>query len=64
MFLTLFSQLTYLNILHWREGLYYLGFLVHEGICLILVIQLLYVYIEDYIKYCKNRRRRSLLAQI
>ncbi len=37
--LTLFAQLTYANVLHWIVGLYYYGFLVNEGIGLILVIQ-------------------------
>ncbi len=40
--LTLFEQLTYVNVLHWRVGLYYYGFLVNEGIGLILVIQTFY----------------------
>ncbi len=39
MILTLFSRLTYVNVLHWIVGLYYDGFLVNEGIGLILVIQ-------------------------
>ncbi len=42
MILTLFEQLTYVNVLHWIVGLYYCGFLVIEGICLILVIQIFY----------------------
>ncbi len=40
--LTLFAQLTYVNVLHWIVGLYYYGFLVIEGIGLILVIQTFY----------------------
>ncbi len=39
MFLTLFIQLTYLNVIHRIVRLYYYGFLVNEGIGLILVIQ-------------------------
>ncbi len=42
MILTLFAQLAYVDVLHWIVGLYYLGFLVNEGICLILVIQTFY----------------------
>ncbi len=42
MILTLFAQLTYVNILHWRVELFYYGFLVNEGIGLILVIQTFY----------------------
>ncbi len=38
MFLTLFAQVTYVNILHWIVKLYYYGFPVNEGICLIFVI--------------------------
>ncbi len=40
--LTLFAQLTYVNVLHWLEGLYYFVFLVNKGIYLILVIQTFY----------------------
>ncbi len=40
--LTLFAQITYVNVLHWIVGLYYYGFLVNEGIGLILVIQTFY----------------------
>ncbi len=32
MILTLFTQLTYVNVLHWIVGLFYFGFLVNEGI--------------------------------
>ncbi len=32
----------YVNVLHWIIGLYYYGFLVNEGIGLILVIQTFY----------------------
>ncbi len=39
MILTLFAQLTYVNVLHWIVGLYYFGFLVDGGIGFILVIQ-------------------------
>ncbi len=42
MILTLFAQLTYVNVLYWIVKLYYYGFPVNEGICLILVIQTLY----------------------
>ncbi len=42
MILTLFAQLTYVNVLHWIVGLYCYVFLVNEGICLILVIQTFY----------------------
>ncbi len=42
MILTLFAQLTFVNVLHWIVGLYYCGFLVNEGIGLILVIQTFY----------------------
>ncbi len=42
MILTLFAQLTHINVLHWIVGLYYYGFLVNEGIGLILVIQTFY----------------------
>ncbi len=42
MILTLFAQLTYVNVLHWIVEHYYFGFLVNEGLCLILVIQTLY----------------------
>ncbi len=42
MILTLFAQLTYVNVLHWIVGLYYCGFLVNEGVGLILVMQTLY----------------------
>ncbi len=42
MILTLFAQLTYVNVLHWIVVLYYYGFLVNEDIGLILVIQTLY----------------------
>ncbi len=41
-FLTLFAQLTYVNVLHWKVRFYYYGFLVNEGICLMLVIQTFY----------------------
>ncbi len=44
MVLSLFAQLTYVNLQHWIVGLYYYGFLVNEDIGLILVIQLLLVY--------------------
>ncbi len=44
MLLTLFVQLTYVNVLHWKVGLYYYGFLVNEGIGLILVVQTFYPY--------------------
>ncbi len=36
----LFARLTYVNVLHWIIRLYYYGFLVNEGIGLILVIQI------------------------
>ncbi len=41
MILTLFTQLTYVlvNVLDWIVGLYCYGFLVNDGIGLILVIQ-------------------------
>ncbi len=39
---SLFAPLTYVNVLHWIVGLYYHGFLVNEGIDLILVIQEFY----------------------
>ncbi len=39
MILALFAQLTDVNVLHWIVGLYCYGFLVNEGIGLILVIQ-------------------------
>ncbi len=42
MILTRFAQLAYVNVLHWIVGLYYDGFLVNEGIGLILVIQIFY----------------------
>ncbi len=42
MILTLFAQLTEVNLLYWIVGLYYYGFLVNEGIGLILVIQTFY----------------------
>ncbi len=42
MILTLIAQLIYVNVLHWRVGLYYYGFLVNEGISLILVIHTFY----------------------
>ncbi len=37
MILTLFAQLTYVNVLQWIVGLYYYGFLVNEGIGLIVL---------------------------
>ncbi len=42
MILTLFAQLTQVNVLHWIVGLYFYGILVNEGIGLILVIQTFY----------------------
>ncbi len=39
MLLTLFARLTNVSVLHWMVGLYYYGFLVNEGIHLILVMQ-------------------------
>ncbi len=42
--LTLFTWLTYVNLLHWMGGLYYYGFLVNCGIGLILEIQTFYPY--------------------
>ncbi len=42
MILTLFARLTYVSILHWIVLLYYYGFLVNDGIGLILVIQTFY----------------------
>ncbi len=42
MILNLFAQLTYVDVLHWIVGLFYFGFLVNEGIRLILVRQTLY----------------------
>ncbi len=42
MILTLFAQLTYVNVLHWIVRLNYYGFLVNEGIVLILVIHTFY----------------------
>ncbi len=42
MILTLFAQLTHVYVLYWIVGLYYYGFLVNEGIGLILVIHTLY----------------------
>ncbi len=42
MILTLFAQLTYVNVLHWIVGLYYNGFSVNDGIDLILIIQRFY----------------------
>ncbi len=44
MILTLFAQLTYVNVLHWIVGLNYYGFLVNEGKGLILVIQTFYPF--------------------
>ncbi len=41
MILTLFVRLTYINVLNWIVGLYCYGFLVNEGIVLILVINIL-----------------------
>ncbi len=38
MLLTLFTQLTYVNRLHWIVGIYYYGFLVNEGMGVIIVI--------------------------
>ncbi len=38
MILTLFVQLTYAKVLHWIVGHYYYGFIVNEGIGLILII--------------------------
>ncbi len=42
MILTLFAHLTYVNALHWIVGLYNFGFLVNEGIDLVLVIHIFY----------------------
>ncbi len=42
MIFTLFARFTYVNILHWTIRLYNYGFLVNEGIFLILVIQTVY----------------------
>ncbi len=42
MILTVFAQLTYVNILHWIVEICCYGFLVNEGIGLILVIQTFY----------------------
>ncbi len=42
MILTLFAQLTYVNVLYWIVVLYYHGFLVNAGIGLIIVIQIFY----------------------
>ncbi len=42
MILTLFAQLTYVNVIHWIVRLYYYGYLVNEGIGLIFVIQTFY----------------------
>ncbi len=42
MLLTLFALLTYVSVLHGMVRFYYNGFLVNEGIGLILVIQTLY----------------------
>ncbi len=39
MFLTVFAQLRYVDVLHWVVRLYYYGFLVNEGVGLILLIQ-------------------------
>ncbi len=39
---TVWARLTYVNVLHWIVGNNYYGFLVNEGICLILVIHTLY----------------------
>ncbi len=44
MILTLFNQLTHVDVLYWIVGLYYYGFLVNEGIGLLLVIQTFYPY--------------------
>ncbi len=38
--LTLFTQRKYVSVLHWVARFYYYGFLVNEGIGLILVIQI------------------------
>ncbi len=38
--LTLFALLKYVNVLHWIVRLY--GFLLNEGICLMLVIEIFY----------------------
>ncbi len=43
MILTLVAWLTLVNVLHWIVGLYYYGFLVNEGIDIILVIQTFYL---------------------
>ncbi len=40
--LSLFAQLTYVNVLHGIVGLYYYSFLVNDGKCLFLVIQTIY----------------------
>ncbi len=42
MILTLFAQLTKVNVLHWIVVLYNYVFLVNEGIGLILVIETFY----------------------
>ncbi len=44
LFLTLFAQLTYVSVLHWIVRLYYYGILVNEGICIILVIDILSIF--------------------
>ncbi len=49
MILTLFAQLTYVNVVHWMVGLYYYGFLVNEGISLILVIHFIHLLLAYYI---------------
>ncbi len=38
MLLMLFAWLKYINVPHWMAALYYYGFLINEGIGLILVI--------------------------
>ncbi len=42
MILTLFAQFTYVNLLHRIVGLYCYGFLINEGIGVILVLQTFY----------------------
>ncbi len=51
MILTLFYQLTYINVLHWIVGHYYYDILVNEGIGLILVIQTIHLLLVYYILF-------------
>ncbi len=53
MFLTLFAQLTYVSVLRCSVGLNYYGFLVNEGMGIILVIETfiyLFIYFNIFIQ--------------